>query len=182
MPSSDSVARCTARPRSTRRNPSTAVRCGFSAEGAAWNHVAMEQAIRDAGLQPDEISQRAHRHHHGIGRTIHPRHCRGGRCHAREGPQARRAFRSAESHVVHRVRHARHLVQDQGRELFDLVGLRDLQSLYRQCRRDHPMGQAGPDFRRRLRGTRLDALGTVRRHGRDVVEIQRHAGKRFARL
>ncbi len=31
------------------------------------------------------------------------------------------------------VRDARHLVQDQGRELFDLVGLRDLKSLHRQC-------------------------------------------------
>ena len=28
----------------------------FLGGGAAWNHVAMEQAIRDAGLQPDEIS------------------------------------------------------------------------------------------------------------------------------
>ena len=28
----------------------------FLGEGAAWNHVAMEQAIRDAGLEPNEIS------------------------------------------------------------------------------------------------------------------------------
>jgi len=28
----------------------------FLGGGAAWNHVAMEQAIRDAGLQPEEIS------------------------------------------------------------------------------------------------------------------------------
>jgi 3-oxoacyl-[acyl-carrier-protein] synthase-1 len=28
----------------------------FLGGGAAWNHVAMEQAIRDSGLQPDEIS------------------------------------------------------------------------------------------------------------------------------
>jgi 3-oxoacyl-[acyl-carrier-protein] synthase-1 len=28
----------------------------FLGGGAAWNHVAMEQAIRDAGLEPDEIS------------------------------------------------------------------------------------------------------------------------------
>src|ERR1041384_6806198 len=26
------------------------------AEGAAWNHVAMEQAIRDSGLEPSEVS------------------------------------------------------------------------------------------------------------------------------
>ena len=28
----------------------------FLGGGAAWNHVAMEQAIRDAGLEPSEIS------------------------------------------------------------------------------------------------------------------------------
>src|SRR3954452_1335733 len=28
----------------------------FLGQGAAWNHVAMEQAIQDAGLSPDEIS------------------------------------------------------------------------------------------------------------------------------
>jgi 3-oxoacyl-[acyl-carrier-protein] synthase I len=28
----------------------------FLGGGAAWNHIAMEQAIRDAGLEPDEVS------------------------------------------------------------------------------------------------------------------------------
>src|SRR3954449_2416541 len=28
----------------------------FLAEGAAWNHIAMEQAIQDSGLQPSEVS------------------------------------------------------------------------------------------------------------------------------
>src|SRR5262249_27222817 len=28
----------------------------FLGGGAAWNHVAMEQAIRDAGLEPNEVS------------------------------------------------------------------------------------------------------------------------------
>src|SRR5438874_12056769 len=28
----------------------------FLAEGAAWNHIAMEQAIRDSGLEPKDIS------------------------------------------------------------------------------------------------------------------------------
>jgi 3-oxoacyl-[acyl-carrier-protein] synthase-1 len=28
----------------------------FLAEGAAWNHVAMEQAIRDSGLEPEQVS------------------------------------------------------------------------------------------------------------------------------
>src|SRR5205807_10337716 len=28
----------------------------FLADGAAWNHIAMEQAIRDSGLEPNEVS------------------------------------------------------------------------------------------------------------------------------
>ena len=28
----------------------------FEGGGAAWNHVAMDQAIRDSGLEPDEVS------------------------------------------------------------------------------------------------------------------------------
>src|SRR5438067_2552751 len=28
----------------------------FLGEGAAWNHIAMEQAIQDAGLEPSEVS------------------------------------------------------------------------------------------------------------------------------
>src|SRR5438105_13672088 len=28
----------------------------FLAEGSAWNHVAMEQAIQDSGLEPSDVS------------------------------------------------------------------------------------------------------------------------------
>ena len=28
----------------------------FLAEGAAWNHIAMEQAIQDSGLEPSDVS------------------------------------------------------------------------------------------------------------------------------
>ena len=45
-----------------------------------------------------------------------------------------------------------------------------------------PVGQAGHDLRRRLRRARLDAVGAVRRHGRDVVELQPDAGQGLARL
>ena len=122
--------------------------------------------------------QRDDRHHHGLGRALDARHRRGRRYHPQQGPQARRPVRGAEGDVLDRFGDARHLVQDQGRQLFDLVGLRDLQPLHRQCDRDHPARQAGHDLRRRLRGTRLDALGAVRRHGRDVVEIQPDARTR----
>ena len=154
----------------------------FLGRGAAWNHVAMEQAIRDAGLRGERNLQRAHRHHHGLGRAVDPHHRRGGADHQGKGPEARRAVRGAEGDVVDRVGDARHLVQDQGRQLFDLVGLRDLQPLHRQRRRDDPVGQAGHGVRRRLRGPRLDHVGAVRRHGRDVVGLQPDAGQGLARL
>ncbi len=97
----------------------------------------------------------------------------------REGPEARRPVRRAEGDVVDRIGDALHLVQDQGPQLFDLVGLLDIEPLHRQRRRTHPVRQAGRDVRRRLRGTRLDAVGPVRRHGRDVQPLQRHARTRL---
>ena len=43
-----------------------------------------------------------------------------------QGPQARRPLRRAQGDVLDRLGDARHLVQDQGRQLFDLLGLRHL--------------------------------------------------------
>ena len=154
----------------------------FLGEGAAWNHVAMEQAIQDSGLEPDEVSNVRTGIIMGSGGPSARTHRRGRRYHPQQGTEAGRPVRGAEGDVVDRLGHACHLVQDQGRELFDLVGLRDLEPLHRQRLRDHPDRQAGHHLRRRLRGARLDAVGAVRRDGRDVVEIQRHARDRLAPL
>ena len=154
----------------------------FLGGGAAWNHVAMEQAIRDAGLEGGRDLERAHRHHHGLGRAVDAHPGRGRRYRPQQRAEARRAVCGAESDVVDAIGDARDLVQDQGRKLFDLVRLRDLEPLHRQRLRDHPGRQAGHHVRRRLRGTGLDALGPVRRHGRAVVEVQRHSGQGLARL
>ena len=148
--------------------------------GIGWNYIAMDQAIRDAGLERERRRQRAHRHHHGLGRPLDARHRARRRYHAREGPQKGRPVRGAEGHVLGSLRGAGHGLPDQGRQLFDLVGLRHLGALHRQCRRDDPVGQAGRDVRRRLRGARLDAVGAVRRHGRHVHQVQRHARPRRA--
>ena len=112
----------------------------FLGDGAAWNHVAMEQAIRDSGARRERHLQRAHRHHHRLGRALDAHHRRGGRYHAHARAQARRPVRGAEGDVVDRVGDALHLVQDQGRQLFDLLGLRDLHPLHRQRRRDRSSG------------------------------------------
>ena len=101
---------------------------------------------------------------------------------ATKGPKRVGPFAVPEVDVLDRFGDALDLVQDQGRQLFDLLGLRDLQPLHRRGLRAHPDGQAGRDVRRRLRGARLDAVGAVRRHGRDVLGLQRHARARLARL
>ena len=105
----------------------------FLGEGAAWNHIAMEQAIQDSGLGPADISNERTGIIMGSGgpsaRTI----VEVGRHHPQQGAEARRPVRCAEGDVVDRVGDACDLVQDQGRELFDLVGLRDLEPLHRQC-------------------------------------------------
>ena len=76
--------------------------------------------------------QRADRPHHGFGRPLDPRHRRGRRHRPRQGPQAGRPVRGAEVDVLDRVGDPVDLVQDQGRQLFDLLRLRDLQPLHRR--------------------------------------------------
>ena len=105
----------------------------FLGEGAAWNHIAMEQAIQDSGLEPSDVSNVRTGIIMGSGgpsaRTI----VEAADITRSKGPEARRTVRGAEGDVVDGVRDAGDLVQDQGRELFDLVGLRDLEPLHRQC-------------------------------------------------
>ena len=104
-------------------------------------HGAGDRRCRARG---ERHHQRAHRHHHGLGRAVDPHHRRGRRHHPQEQqPQAHRPVRRAEGDVVDRLGDACHLVQDPRRQLFDLVGLLDLGALHRQRLRDDPVGQAG---------------------------------------
>ena len=80
----------------------------FMGRGAAWNYIAMRQAIQDSGLEKDEVSNERTGHHHGVGRPLHARDRRGGRRHAREGRAAGRPVRGAEGDVVHEFRHLGH--------------------------------------------------------------------------
>ena len=76
--------------------------------------------------------QRAQRLDHRLGRAVDARDRRGGRHRPHQGPEAGRALCGAEIDVFDRVGELVDLVQDQGRRLFDLVGLRDLQPLHRR--------------------------------------------------
>ena len=103
----------------------------FHGGGTAWNHVAMDQAIRDSRLEAHEVSDERTGLIMGFWRTFDARHRRGGGRGPREGPQAGGALRCSQIHVLDRLRDAFDLVQDQGRQLLDFVRLRDLQPLHR---------------------------------------------------
>ena len=60
--------------------------------------------------------ERAHRHHHGLGRAVDPRHRRGRRHRPLQGAEAGRPLRGAEVDVLDRLGDAVDLVQDQGRQ------------------------------------------------------------------
>ena len=129
----------------------------FMGDGAAWNYVAMQQAIVDSGLEENDVKNERTGLIMGSGGPSTQHHRGRRRRDARKRPEAGRPLRGAGRHVEHQFGDARHALRHQRRQLFDLVGLRDLGALHRQCRRDDPVGQAGRDVRGRRRGTRLDA-------------------------
>jgi hypothetical protein len=147
----------------------------FMGDGAAYTFIAMDQAVKDSGLSPrcrttapgiivgsGGPSTKSFFKAHNIVRET-------------GSAQADRPLRRDQGHVLDRLGLPCDAVQDQGRELFDHLGLLDQRALHRQRHRADPDGQAGHRLCRRGRGTGLDALVPVRRDGRDVVQVQRHA-------
>ena len=154
----------------------------FHGGGTAWNHVAMDQAIVDSGLEPDEVSNERTGIIMGSGGPSTRAIVEAADITRAKGPKRVGPFAVPKSMSSTASATLVDLVQDQGRQLFDLVGLRDLQSLHRRGLRAYPDEQTGRDVRRRLRGARLDAVGPVRRDGRDVLGLQRDAVAGLARL
>jgi len=132
-------------------------RCGLESR----RHGA---AIRDAGLEENDISNPRTGHHHGLGwpstRTI----VEAAQTTKEKGPKrvgpfavpkACRPTASATLATWFKIKastiRSRRLAR--------------LEPLHRQRRRDDPVGQAGHGVRRRLRRSRLDHVGAVRRHG-----------------
>ena len=154
----------------------------FLGGGAAWNHVAMEQAIRDAGLEAGEISNEMTGIIMGSGgpstraiveaadtaRTKGPK-----RVGPFAVPKAMSSTASATLATWFKIKGVNYSISSACATSNHCIG---------NAYGDHPVGQAGHDLRRRLRGARLDAVGAVRRHGRDVVEVQPDAGQGLARL
>jgi len=120
----------------------------FMNPGVAWNYIAMDQAIRDSGLEPGDVCQRTY----GIivaqaGRRRGDR--RGGRNdHQSLADEENRAFEVPKA-MCSGLR-ACHIVPDQGREL-SIHRLVHERSLHRHAPNSFN-GQAGHHFCGRLRG------------------------------
>ena len=179
-PSSASAARCTARPTLDPARPGRPPRHALPRRRRRPGTTSpWSRRSRDAGLEDERHLQRAHRHHHGLRRPLDPHHRRGRRHH----PRARARSASARSRCPRRCRSTASATLA---TWFKIKGVN--YSISSACAtsthcignavRDDPVRQAGHDVRRRLRGARLDAVGPVRRHGRDVDQVQRHARRR----
>ena len=131
----------------------------FMGDGAAFNYIAMEQAIADAGLEAGDVSNERTGLIMGSGGPSTQQPLRGAPHRHREGqPEADGAVHGHPRHVLDQLRLPRDAVQDQGDQLLDHLGLLDQRPLHRQRRRADPVRQAGHRLRRRRRGARLDAL------------------------
>ena len=151
----------------------------FHGGGTAWNHIAMDQAIaRFAGLEAERGLQRAHRHHHGFGRSVDP-HDRGV---GAEGSSPSRLVDKKVRAASVPLRCRRRCRQRRRRRW--PPGSRSRASTIPSRQRAPPRTTASATpMRRSSMASRtvifaggcedLDwtLVGAVRRHGRDVVEI-----------
>ena len=149
----------------------------FHGGGTAWNHVAMDQAIQDSGLEPGDISNERTGLIMGSGgpstraiveaadtaRTKGPK-----RVGPFAVPKAMSSTASATLSTWFKIKGVSYSISSACSTSSHCIG-----NAYEMIQ----MGKQDVDVRRRLRGTRLDAVGPVRRHGRDVEPLQRPAGR-----
>ena len=176
-PSSVSARRCTARRQLESRAEMIDRRAmRFLGDGAALE--SHRHGAGDPGFRPRAGGrlQRAHRHHHGLGRALDPApSSRPPTSPASKGPKrvgpfavpkAMSSTASATLATWFKIKGVNYSISSACATSNHCIG-----NAYETIQ----MRQAGRDVRRRLRGARLDAVGAVRRDGRDVVELQRHA-------
>ena len=106
----------------------------FMGPGAAYAHIAMAEAIADAGLDEADIVNPRTGLVAGSGRALDQRPADGAsdgawhRCN-----QADRPVCGAQMHVLDDQRQPGDGLQDQGHQLFHHLGLLDQPALHRQC-------------------------------------------------
>ena len=144
----------------------------FLGGGAAWNYIAMEQAIRDAGLEETDVSNERTGIIMGSGgpstRTIvESADITRSKGPKRVGPfavpKAMSSTASATLATWFKIKGVNYSISSACATSNHCIG---------NAYETDPDRQTGHDFRRRLRGTRLDTFRPVRRDGRDVVGVQ----------
>ena len=89
----------------------------FHGGGTAWNHVAMDQAIRDSRLEANEVSDERTGLIMGSGGPSTRAIVEAADVARAKGPKRVGPLRCSQIHVLDRLRDAFDLVQDQGRQL-----------------------------------------------------------------
>jgi len=105
----------------------------FQGDGAGYCWVAMNQAIADAGLDSKDVSNPRTGLIVGSGGPSTKAIVQAADTTRQNSSPKRVGPFGAQGDVLHRQRQSFHLVQDQGLQLFHLLGLRDLGQLHRQC-------------------------------------------------
>ena len=114
----------------------------FHGGGTAWNHVAMDQAIRDSGLEPKEVSHERTGLIMGSGGPSTRASSRPADITRSKGPKRVGPYAVPEVDVLDGFSDIVDLVQDQGRKLLNLIGLRHLEPLCWSRLRAHLERQA----------------------------------------
>ncbi len=155
----------------------------FMGPGAAYNFLAMEQAIADSGLEESDVSNERSGLIMGSGGPSTSNFFQAHQIVIEKGSPKRmgpfmvtRCMSSTNSACLATP------FKIKGVNYSITSACSTSRALHRQRHRTDPDGQAGHRLRRRRRGTGLDALVPLRRDGRDVVEVQRHARDRVPRL
>ena len=182
-PSSASAARCMAAPKLDPESVVDRRAMRFQGGGTALEPRRDGSGDRRCRARAGRGLQRAHRHHHGLGRALDPGHRRGRRHHPRARarsaigpfavPKAMSSTASATLATWFKIKGVNYSISSACATSNHCIG---------NAVEHDPVGQAGHDVRRRLRGARLDPVRAVRRHGRHVVQVQRHAGRGLPRL
>ena len=105
----------------------------FHGGGAAWNHVAMEQAIRDSGLEESDISNERTGIIMGSGGPSTRAIVEAADVTRSKGPKRVGPVRGAQAMSSTASATLATWFKIKRRELLDLIGLRDLEPLHRQC-------------------------------------------------
>jgi 3-oxoacyl-(acyl-carrier-protein) synthase len=116
----------------------------FMGDGAAYTFIAMDQAVKDSGLAPEDVSNERTGIIVGSGGPSTKAFFKAHNIVRETGcAKTDRPVRRDQGHVLDRVGLPCDAVQDQGCELFDHLGLLHQRALHRQRHRADPDGQAG---------------------------------------